>query len=435
LDTDTPLGDRPNNQPSSSPDLSSDVQGVGRLVVDGIVGLTDIVEAMHGTIAGLAPLVGSPRPTRTTGITGLVYRSIRGLSRLVGRPIDAVLGRVPAPLTSPTRVPEREAIVAALNGILGDHLAAANNPLALPMQLRTNGEPLTLSREGLEEAIPTPSSKLLVLVHGLCMSDLGWSRQGHNHGLALADALGYTPLFLHYNSGRSISTNGREFATLMERLLREWPVPVHEVAILGHSMGGLVARSAAHHARLAPHMWLRRLNSLVFLGTPHHGAPLERAGHWVDVLARVSPYTAPLARLGTIRSAGVTDLRYGMLVDADRDRPPTDEAYAPPPPVPLPPDTDCFAIAARIQQDVHRTPSFLLGDGLVPVTSALGRHDNPTLSLPIPPTHQRIFSGITHFDLLSSREVCAQLRHWLTATSARLRSSPPSYWESSSQGR
>jgi pimeloyl-ACP methyl ester carboxylesterase len=127
--------------------------------------------------------------------------------------------------------------------------------------------------------------RLLVLLHGLCMNDLQWQRAGHDHGDALARELGFTPIYLHYNSGLSVSTNGRILAQLMERLFDAWPVPIERFALIGHSMGGLVARSALHHSALIPRggpRWPARVDDLVCLGTPHQGAPLERAGHGVD---------------------------------------------------------------------------------------------------------------------------------------------------------
>ena len=105
----------------------------------------------------------------------------------------------------------------------------------------------------------------------------------------LADQLGYTAVHLHYNSGRHISINGREFAKQLETLLREWPVPVEELTILGHSLGGLLARSACHYGAQAGHGWLQSLKNIVFLGTPHHGAPLERGGNWLQVSVARSP--------------------------------------------------------------------------------------------------------------------------------------------------
>ena len=182
-----------------------------------------------------------------------------------------------------------------LNGILGEHLVATANPLAIRMQIRRQGLPLKLQRNALSAAIPKVSSKLLILVHGLCCNDLQWFRQGHHHGWTLARDLGYTAVYLHYNSGRHVSHNGREFAALLESLVQEWPVTITEVAIVGQSMGGLVARSAYHYGCSANHRWPQYLRKLIFLGTPHHGAPLERWGNLINVGLDFSPYTTAFA--------------------------------------------------------------------------------------------------------------------------------------------
>ena len=302
------------------------------------MGVTDIVESMHHTISGLAPIVGPPREGRTTGLTGWVYRSVRGVSRAVGVPLDAALGRLAPLLETSASSRQREAMGAALNGVLGDYLAASNNPLARPMRLRTDGRPVPLERPALEDAVSAPGPKLLVLVHGLCMSDRNWRRDGHDHGAALARDLGYTP---------------------------------------------------------------------------HHGAPLERAGNWVDLLAGISPYTASFARIGTIRSDGVKDLRYGTLVEADWQRAGSTHAHDPRTPVPLPRNTHCFAGAASRKAGPLPDALRLPGDGLVPVSSALGHNEDPAHALSLPPSHQRVHDGMGHFDLLSSRAVYDQLYRWL----------------------
>ncbi len=212
---------------------------------------------------------------------------------------------------------EREAVLAVLNGLMGDYLASTGNPLAIPMRLRRNGRPLTLERKALSSAVPRPRDKLLVLVHGLCMNDLEWTRKGGDFGVALAGDLGHTPIYLHYNSGLHTSVNGCAFAALIEALVQQWPEPLKDFAILAHSMGGLVSRSAYHYGTAAGHAWPQQLRKLVFLGTPHHGALLERGGNWIHLCLGLSPYAAPFARLAKLRSAGITDLRYGNVLDED----------------------------------------------------------------------------------------------------------------------
>ncbi len=238
-------------------------------------------------------------------------------------------------------------------------------------------------------------------------------RKGHDHGAALARDLGYTPVYLHYNSGLHVSTNGREFAALLESLVSHWPVPVEELAILGHSMGGLVARSACHYARVAGHDWPRVLKRLVFLGTPHHGSPLERGGNWVDIVLGISPYTAPLARLGKIRSAGITDLRHGNLLDedwADRDR--FERSGDPRQPVPLPEGVECYAMAAMAREGLGDPWPC---DGFVSPDSALGRHEEPGLTLSLPESRRWVLHGIHHFDLLGQPDAYEKIKEWMSS--------------------
>jgi hypothetical protein len=393
--------------------MSSDLRGASRLIVDAVLGVTGVVESMHRNISGLAPVVGASLDGGTRGITGLVYRSVRGVTRVVGLGLDVALVPLAPLFATPGSSPRREAVLAALNGVFGDALVAADNPLAIPMRLRRDGRALTLDRQALAEQIPRPGARLVVLVHGLCMNDLQWHRDGHDHGGALARDLGFTALYVHYNSGRAISANGRELAALLEQLVAQWPVPIAELAIVGHSMGGLVARSACRVAELAGHSWLEQLQKLVFLGTPHHGAPLERAGHWVDQLLEISPYSAPLARLGKIRSAGVKDLRHGSIVAAEGRPGDGRRGRARRPPVPLPRGVRCFALAATRQAPADPPPVRLRGDGLVPVGSALGEHEDAALSLRIPRSRQRVVHRLGHLDLLGSHEVYDQLRRWL----------------------
>lgn len=399
-------------------EIASDLRGAGRLIVDAVVGVTGIVESMHRNISGLAPVVGPSRQGGTTGITGLVYRSIRGISRGVGFGLDFALAQL-APLLRNNDSPiQREAVSAALNGVLGDYLVASNNPLAISMRLRKDGRPLTLDRPSLQQDFPRPTARLVLWVHGLCMNDLQWLRNGHDPSASLARDLDHTALHLHYNTGQHISTNGRQFAELLERLVQAWPVPIGELVIVGFSMGGLVTRSACHYATQADYAWPDRLKKLIFLGTPHHGAPLERAGNWTDILMGISPYSAPLARLANIRSAGVKDLRYGNVIDADWQSVGSGHIHDPRNPVPLPENTRCFALAATQQPpsdlEATRAGARLRGDGLVPVDSALGRHENPELSLTLPTSHQRILYGLSHLDLLSDPGVCDQIYCWLT---------------------
>ncbi len=388
----------------------SDIVGFGRLATDATLGVTGIVESVHRSSAypygGCDPAFGS-------GIAGLVYGSIRGITQAIHGGLTAVTPFMP---TAPDgeSSPQREAILAAVNGVLGDHLVRTGNPLAIPMSLRCHGRPLTIERKALTATVKRPTHKLLLLAHGLCLDDLHWRRNGQDHGTALAQDLGYTPIYLHYNSGLHVYENGRALADLLESLVEQWPVAIKEVTILGHSMGGLLARSACHYGEQNDQRWRRRLRRIVFLGTPHHGAPLERIGNWANSLLELSAYSAPFARLGKIRSAGVTDMRHGTLLE--RDRNPRDRfasMHDERSPLPLPDRVRCYAVAATRRRNVGEPKPDVLGDGLVPVESALGHHANPEMMLAFKKSHQAIFANTSHLGLLSSQKVYARIREWL----------------------
>lgn len=392
----------------------SDLQGAGRLTVDAIQGIINLVEATHQAVSSLGGLLDKPDRKHTRGISGLVYKGIRSVTGLAGSGVDTLLEPFSRLLGDKEPSPEREAVVAALNGLFGDHLVKRKNPLAIPMQLRGNGKPIALDNPAFTESINKSNGKIVLLVHGLCMNDLEWNAKSHDHGAALARDLGYCPVYLHYNTGRHISENGREFAGLLESFTAQIPGPI-ELVILAHSMGGLVSRSACHYGKLAHHTWLEALKKMVFLGTPHHGAPLEQGGNWIDTILEISPYSAPFSRLGKIRSSGITDLRYGNVIDEDwkgRDRfkPLGDQRI----PVPLPGDVLCYAIAATMGKEPNTLGDGLVGDGLVPLNSALGRHENPALNLAFPEDNQWIGRNMGHLDLLNHPEVFSLISKWVS---------------------
>ncbi len=393
----------------------ADIPGAARLLIDATIGVTDLVERTHSTILQIPGIFGPVTPNRARGISSLVYRSIRGVAGLLGNGVDLAEAFVPAADHGALSSAEREAALAALNGVVGDHLANTGNALAIPMHFRHAGQTLALDRAALAAALPAAGQRILLMLHGLCLNDNHWQVEEHNHGKLLAAEFGYTPVYLRYNSGRHISQNGEELAALIERLIEHWPVPVDELVILAHSMGGLVARSACHYGALANQRWLRRLRRMLFLGTPHHGSPLERYGNGLHGLLNISPYSAAFTRLAGMRSAGITDLRYGNMRHEDwngKDRfaHNVDQRQA----VPLPAAVQCYTIAATTGASIGDLSDRLLGDGLVPLRSALGRHSNPRLALEFPAEQQWTACAMNHMELLHRPEVYAQLRCWFT---------------------
>ncbi len=319
----------------------SDLRGASKIAVEATTRVTDIVQEMHGNIGGFpARLLSAP-----------VYATIRGIAKLVGISLDVALDKLGPLLGEGVPSAEREAVIAALNGVVGDWLHETKNPLAIAMRLRHEGA----------------RNKLVVLVHGSSMNDRQWLRDGHDHGAALARDLDATAVYVHYNSGRRIADSGRELAALLDDLVSAWPVPIESITIVGHSMGGLVARSALAHGGA----WRENVDALVTLGTPHRGAPLERIGHIVQQLGGFTKYSAPIAKLGNVRGAGVRDLRHG-----DKSA--------------LPEGIACFAMAGG-------------KDAMVPKKSAFGD---------FPASNVAVAEGLGHLELLDEA-VYPQILEWL----------------------
>ena len=410
----------------------SDIQGLSQLATQGVLGVTGLAESVQGNVykAAAAPfgLLGSrfvdaapgSSGVKPGGITSLVYGSVKVVTRLAGGTVNAVITKA-APLAAkrfgtPASSPQREAVLAAINGVLGDQLAATANPLLISMTLRHEGKSLRLEKAALNQCLPQATGKLLVVLHGLCMNDLQWTNGGYNHADLLAKDLGYTPVYLHYNTGLHTSDNGQQFNALLEQLVSAWPHPVEDLTLLAHSMGGLVSRSACHAAEQSGMAWRSKLKNMIFLGTPHHGAPLERVGSWIDTLLGSNLVTKPFAAIGQIRSGGITDLRYGHVLEsswAGKGRfarsPDTRE------PLPLPIGVKCFTLAASTSIEASPMQDTLIGDGLVPLASALGQHGDAPHSLDFSTANQSIAYGTHHTALLKRAKVGEQLLKWLTA--------------------
>lgn len=377
----------------------SDLRGAARLAFDATLGITTLVEKMHRTIQLVHPPLGASRAESTRGLTGLIYKTIRGTTRVIGKGLDAGLTPVAAFLPEGESTAGRNAWVSAINGVYGDHLERTANPLAIEMSFLHEGDFVDPERPG--DVVQDASGKVMIAIHGLCLNEQHWVRDGHHRIENVAEATGHTIVHLRYNSGRSIDTNGRSLAAMLEALLAHWPVHVTQLAIVGHSMGGLVARSAIHHGTAAGHSWRGLLRKLFSLGTPHHGAPLERGGNRLDYVMELSPYVVPFTSLGKARSAGITDLRYGSITDVEQEF------------VPLPDDVECYALAATLGKRRSVLAERLVGDGLVPLDSALGKHIDSLRTLVLPKERQWIGYEMGHLELLGRPEVYSQLEKWL----------------------
>ncbi|AXJ02328.1 PGAP1-like protein [Cyclonatronum proteinivorum] len=404
---------------TQKPNRFRQLQGGVRLVKTGIVGVVDLVEAMHNRIVHAPYLPSGPVQHIITAIAAITYQNIRWSTRLIGGGADLALERLSRDAGPVQKGTKADALQAVLNGVIGDYLHETGNSLEIQMGFRFNNESLKLNRDELMARIPNCTGKILLMVHGSCMNDRQWTRKGRNHGEALARQSGSTEVYLRYNSGLHISQNGRKLSELLEELVQHWPVEVRELTILTHSMGGLITRSAYHYGSELGESWTSRVQKIFFLGSPHHGAPLERLGNQADVLLASFALSRPLARLGKIRSAGITDLRYGNLTDEDwqeKDRfaRAADQRQH----IPLPANVRCFTVAAMIGKAV-RGPALklskLTGDGLVGLDSALGVHKDPERSLHFAPQHTRMVYQCGHLDLLSDERVGRILEEWMAS--------------------
>jgi pimeloyl-ACP methyl ester carboxylesterase len=410
-----------------------EAQDLSRLVALTLRGATARVHQTHGGIAGrvFAAVGPAAAPVRRThdAITGVTYAAVRGALGGGAR----VAGVAVAARASGRRLedsPAARTALAILNGAHGDLLARTAPALATPLSVRQGGRDVPAEPAALAAAFPAATGGLAVFLHGLTGDEGAWAyrsvrhhgEEGVTYGSLLRRDLGMTPVYLRYNSGLHVSDNGRQLAALLGRLTAAWPVPVREVVLIGHSMGGLVARSALHQAgggTPGGAAWTRLVRDTVTLGTPHLGAPLERGAHRLTHLLTRLPETRALASVLAARSAGIKDLRYGTVVAADwLGRDPDAAGRRQHTHVPLPAGARHFVVLATVPRDHGRQVANLVGDLLVPPRSATGDTGGAD-RLAFPADHVHRLGGLHHLDLLNHPRVYRQLLRWLGDQRAR----------------
>lgn len=401
---------------SNKTNLASDLRGLTGLITDATVHVTDLVEAVHQQIVHPPFFRSTAIQNLVTQIAGITYNNIRISAKLLGGGLDKALAGLSPLLGDVPSSNKTEIFRSVLNGVIGDHLQQASNPLEIQMQLKYQSKELKLDGTILTQTCNSVSNKVIIMVHGACMNDTQWTRKDHNHGDKLGQELDGTTLYLKYNSGRHISSNGQDFNATLEMLVQNWPAPIDELVIVGHSMGGLVARSAIYYAQQQGKSWVSSLKKVIFLGSPHHGAALERIGSYIDLILDTIPYTKPFGRLTKIRSSGVTDLRYGNLIDEDwqsandRFEMLGDQRTC----IPLPNDVECYSIAAVLGDGASNITARTLGDGLVDLRSALGQHRIESKHLKFKNENTFIVEQCSHNGLLSNLQVYDKIKEWLT---------------------
>jgi pimeloyl-ACP methyl ester carboxylesterase len=345
------------------------------------------------------------------------YGVIASGASLLGQAVDTAMaqrGIGEEIVLSTTR--RGSALLAALSGLIGDQLEYSGSDLHQPVSVRVRGKALALDSVSMASAFPDATSRLVVFLHGLMGNEFYWdwggAHPGDNYGARLAADARCTPVYLRYNTGLHVSENGRSVASLLEELVAAWPVEVREIALVGHSMGGLIARSACVQASEGGQSWTRCVRHVISLGTPHLGAPLEQGAHVAAEALYALPETRMLGAFLRRRSAGIRDLRHGSLVDEDwRGRDPNALRAAACKEVPLLPGaTHCF-VSATITRSPHHPLGRLFGDTLVLVPSATGQ--GRTRRIPFQAEYGHHVSPAHHLALLNHPEVYVRLRDWL----------------------
>ena len=376
--------------------MASRLRGWKALLHDAVSATTTLVgEGSDATgrttvrILSLAPRLAGPvrfvNQSRKFATDG-VLATVRGVNRAVEAVTDLGLDAALPPPPEPGPVEMRsdtmrtgawmaDALVGAVNGVVGDHLSRRGNPLDLGMSLRP-----VPGREG-AASLGVLGPKVAVWIHGLATTEWSWCLDadrflgdpGENFGTLLQKDLGFTPVFVRYNTGRHVSVNGQALATGLERMVADDP-GIEEIVLIGHSMGGLVARSACHVSSGAS--WLTRLSRVVCLGSPHQGAPLERFGHGLArVLHAVDlPGTRVPASILRARSDGIKDLGHGDIHTASWTGRDPDARREPPskPDAPLLEGVAYAFFAGSLTDDPDHPVAAAVGDLLVQVPSAEG---------------------------------------------------------------
>lgn len=390
----------------------NEVRGAAGVVSEAIDLLSKPVQATHSAISdtvfgtlrrvGLGP-ASRPVQLMHDGISAGVYAAVRGIGRATGTGVGlaavAAKGDDWRPITSRA---SGAVLAGAVNGLVGDHMVALDNDLAVPMTLYTAtvhdeyGE-LPRDTEELRAVVADHPGRdlghVVLFLHGLGETEHAWrlygeASAGEGYAERVASEIGAVPLLLRYNTGLHIADNGAALSMLLSDLTSRWPVPIRRLDLVGHSMGGLVLRHTCHHAVVTGAPWVSAVRRMVYLGSPHRGAPLA---HRVDQLAeRLARYGRSKAWADFLdrRSVGIRDLVAGV---SDTE-------------VPLLAGATHHAVAACLTSSEHHPLANALGDIFVPVDSARGAITDVE---PLTTSH--------HFHLLNDPDVHDHLLRWLAA--------------------
>jgi pimeloyl-ACP methyl ester carboxylesterase len=448
------------------------LKGAKDLVFDAIEETTNLVERMHALAAKkstqpltlIEPLATLTRGVKTvhdsiaTGVYDMIRIVNRGVEKLLDagtalvenglacangmqpdniNPLNLKQGSNDAPITTLDNVCDvsggvsggvsgRDLMIAQseaiLNGLYGDYLDKKENALDLGMRFRHQNKILLMNQASLKQNFPDATAKVCIFVHGLMCTEMSWQIASEkfygdpavNFGSQLKADLGYTPLFVRYNTGRHISENGQRFSDLLAGLIDCYPVDIEKIVLIGHSMGGLVARSAAYYGDAGNAPWIRKLRHIVCVGAPNLGAPLEKAVNVLGSLLRAFnlPGTQAPAQILNSRSAGIKDLRFGYTVDDEwNDKAPDaffkDNRLN----LPLVDGVGYYFIAATITTDPKHPMGLLIGDIMIRVPSAAGYTADPARRIPF--RSGLVFTGMDHLHMANHPDIYKVIRGFI----------------------
>jgi pimeloyl-ACP methyl ester carboxylesterase len=402
----------------------TDIEAIGELAGEALAAGGGLIKEMHEGIASrpFEVLGPSAAPARAIhdGVSRAVYGGVRTGLRAAARRSAALLAQRAGddgPALAAT--PGGSLVLGALHGIYGNHIDDRGSQLTLNMEIRRHGAEIPPTPDALQTAFPDATSRIVVFVHGLCENDESWRHfplrgdrtRRRTYGERLQDELSFTPVNLRYNTGLRISQNGRRLAELLDDLVDGWPCGVEELVLVGHSMGGLVARSACHYAEQDRRRWTDAVRHVFCLGTPHLGADLEKGANALGWAFGRLPETRALGTFLNARSVGIKDLRFGSCVeedwcDCDPDEYLRDRCQE----VPFLPHANYYFIAATLNEGPVGN---LIGDLLVRIPSGSGRGSGKGRLIPFEVDNGLELTGLTHFDLLNHPAVYEQLRTWI----------------------
>ena len=296
--------------------------------------------------------------------------------------------------------------ISILNGIVGDYLDRRVNGLALAMSFMHDGRPLAVTAHGLRTAQPALSGKLVILVHGWCCNETVWRFPGEatTYATKLQADAGYTPFSVRYNTGLPVAQSGQDLARLLRALAEAYPLPIDEVVLIGHSMGGLVIRAACHVGDEGRDRWVDLVKRIFYIATPHDGADLARLAHGATLALSALPN--PIARLVgnvlDVRSRGVKDLRTGGSIASEGESGSTALAN-----IPWLASATHTLLVGTLMDNPRNLVSRTLGDGLVRIPAACP--DGAAA-----PADVTVFPGLHHLQLAHDPAVYDVIRRRCT---------------------